>query len=106
MVDRTLLTTRSFEYDAVIVAGPMPPADTSVKLLLGEMYRHCKAIAVLPGAAEVLAAPGVPSDAPGVVTVDSAEGAVRELQTLLRKHRVWERFPAMSEARLKVAAKV
>jgi catalase len=124
-VDRTLLATRSFEYDALILTGPMPPApdvtgssdanggrsrrakaapasggpvDPRVRLMLGEMFRHCKAIAALPGAAEVLAAAGIPSETPGVLAGDSADVAVRKLEALLRKHRVWERFPAMSEA--------
>jgi catalase len=124
-VDRALLTTRSFEYDAVIVTGPMPPApdatpsrdaktmpaaavavDPRVKLMLEEMFRHCKAIAALPAGAEVLTAAGIPGDAIGVVTGDSADAVVGALRALVQKHRLWERFPARAgqERQLRSAA--
>ena len=100
----------------MIVTGPLPPApdaspsrdakatparaaavDPRVKLMLDEMFRHCKAIAALPAGTEVLTATGVPSDAPGVVKADSATAAVGAVQALLRKHRAWERFPATAK---------
>ena len=116
-VDRTLLTTRSFEYDAVIVAGPLPPAedavptldakagqppllpggvDQRVLLMLGELYRHAKVMGALAAGHEVLTAAGIPDDTPGVVVGERPEPVVAEVAALLAKHRVWDRFPAKS----------
>ncbi len=45
-VDRTLLTARSIEVDAVVVAGGTTPTnDIKLVLLLQEAFRHCKAMA-------------------------------------------------------------
>ncbi len=62
--------------------------------MVGEMFRHCKSIAVAPEATSVLAAAGLPEDAVGVV-IDDPTTAVAELVTLLGSHRVWDRFPAV-----------
>ena len=113
-VHRTLLTTRSIEYDAVIVAGLMSPGDDAhpahdakagdpaalaanridarAALMLGELYRHAKAIGALPAAEPVLAAAGVGAQTPGVVVGEPAS-VVQTLVSLLGTHRVWERFP-------------
>jgi catalase len=113
-VQRTLLAAGSFEFDAVLVAGRIPPArdalpsldaksgdpspaeqpfDPRVLLMLSEMFRHSKAIGVLAAAQDVLAAAGIPSDAAGVVVAESPPSAVQELAALVAKHRVWDRFP-------------
>jgi catalase len=112
VVDRTFLTAASIEFDAaVVVEAPAPapdaeptfdakaghstsgkPVDPRVVKMLGEMFRHCKAIAVAPGATAVLEAAGIPADAAGVVAEEPA-AAVAELAKLLATHRVWERFP-------------
>ncbi|WP_269451808.1 hypothetical protein [Tessaracoccus coleopterorum] len=57
------------------------------------MFRHCKAIAVVPDAVAVLAAAGVSEGAPGVVVAEVGE-AVSQLARLLATHRVWDRFGA------------
>jgi catalase len=45
-VDRTLATTRSIEFDALVVAsGTTPTADIKLVVLLQEAFRHCKAVA-------------------------------------------------------------
>ena len=45
-VDRTPLTTRSIEFDALIVAGSTTPSgDIKLTILLQEAFRHCKALA-------------------------------------------------------------
>lgn len=112
VVDRTFLTAASIEFDAaLVVEAPAPapdaeptfdakaghstagkPLDPRVVKMVGEMFRHCKAIAVAPGATAVLEAAGVPADAIGVVT-EEPEAAVAGLAKLLATHRVWERFP-------------
>ncbi len=45
IVERTLLTARSIEYDAVVVAaGTTPTHDIKLIVLLQEAFRHCKAV--------------------------------------------------------------
>jgi len=111
-VQRTYLTARSTEFDAVIVAAPAAPApdaapgldakagapggasDPRTVLLLTEAYRHAKAIGTWDSGAEALAAAGIPQETPGIVSAGDAESLVSELTALLAAHRVWERFPA------------
>ncbi|WP_168582529.1 catalase [Gephyromycinifex aptenodytis] len=114
-VQRTFATARSVELDAVILAGsavPAPDADPvrdakagdptgvpnsavepRVTLLLGEMFRHCKAIAGLKGSDAALAAAGIAPEGPGIVVGDDANKVVSKVAELLSHHRVWERFP-------------
>jgi catalase len=113
-VQRTYLTARSIEFDALLLAGTSEPApdarqgldakaagaadhavDPRVGLLLTEAFRHAKAIAGLDGSEAVLTAAGIPTEAPGVVLGD-VPAVMEELTTLLAAHRVWERFPAAS----------
>ena len=109
---RTYLTARSTEFDAVIVAGagsPGPDAvdsldakasnpaghpslDPRIPLLLTESFRHAKALAAWGSGAAVLAAAGVADGAAGVL-VREPDQLVPELVGLLATHRVWDRFP-------------
>jgi catalase len=42
IVERTLLTARSIEYDAIVVAaGTTPTDDIKLVVLLQEAFRHC-----------------------------------------------------------------
>ncbi|WOH20620.1 catalase [Paenarthrobacter sp. GOM3] len=111
-VQRTYLTARSTEFDAVIVAGsgasapdaavgrdakagaPSPTLDPRVALLLTEAFRHAKAIAAWGSGVSALQAAGIPADGSGVVVGDAPDAVVRPVQELLAAHRVWERFPA------------
>lgn len=111
-VQRTYLTARSTEFDAVIVAGSGAPApdaaagrdakagapsttlDPRVALLLTEAFRHAKAIAAWGSGVSALQAAGIPDDGTGVVVGDAPDAVVRPVQELLAAHRVWERFPA------------
>ncbi|OEJ93854.1 catalase [Streptomyces thermolilacinus] len=114
-VQRTFVTARSTEFDALLLAGvPARGGDANgvrdakagdaataargvdprVLLMVSEAFRHAKAIAAWAGAEGALEAAGVPLDAPGVVVADSGERALAEVLTLLPAHRVWERFPA------------
>ncbi len=117
-VQRTFLTSRSVEFDALLVAGTPkvgpdavagrdaksgdpadadePAVDPRVRLMIGEMFRHAKAIGGWGDAGATFAAAGCdPVDA-GVVLGDDAAAVVDEVITLLGAHRVWERFPATS----------
>jgi catalase len=89
-VQRTLLSTRSVEFDAIIVADGRQPSPKSV-LLVNEAYRHAKALAAWGTGAQVLGAAGCPPEAPGVVLAAGPGEAVEGLLPLLSKHRVWER---------------
>ena len=111
-VQRTFLTARSVEFDALLVAGgPVAPGhdaqasldakadgtngavDPRVLLMLAEAFRHAKAIGGWGGAADILADAGCPAEAPGVVLADAPTDVLRQLTSLLGTHRVWERFP-------------
>ena len=111
-VQRTYLTARSTEFDAVIMAGSGAPADDAeqgldakagkpgasldprVVLLLSEAFRHAKAIGAWGSGAAGLDAASIPDEAAGVVRGDSADQVVPQIQELLAAHRAWERFPA------------
>jgi catalase len=114
-VQRTYVTARSVEFDAVLVAGApgvgsdalgardakVPPGaaglttcDPRVTLLLAEAYRHGKALGAWAGGDAALRTAGVPAEAPGVVVADSATAALEQITGLLGAHRVWERFTA------------
>ena len=112
-VQRTYLTARSTEFDAVIVAGSGAPADDAeqgldakagdpgtsldprVVLLLSEAFRHAKAIGAWGSGSAGVDAASIPDDAAGVVRGDSAEQVVPQIRELLAAHRAWERFPAV-----------
>jgi catalase len=112
-VQRTYLTARSTEFDAIIVAGAAEPApdaspgrdakagepgasavDPRVVLMLSEAFRHAKALGVWGQDSAALDAAGIPPGAAGIVSADGAEELVAQLAKLLANHRVWERFPA------------
>lgn len=108
-VDRTLLATRSIEFDAVLLVSSIAPAqaqtrpgrtnlttDPKLILLLEEMHRHCKAVAYLPSGKAALTAAGIDTSSPGFVASNNAAEAINELASLLAQHRVWERFPAQA----------
>ncbi len=112
-IDRTYLTARSIEADAVVLCGSLPPAgdahppldakagaaldasqsvDPRVVMFVQEMYRHSKAILCLDdAAAQVLSVAAIDGRVPGVATVPADE-VPEQVTTLLSAHRVWERF--------------
>ncbi|MCW2756626.1 MAG: catalase, partial [Nocardioidaceae bacterium] len=112
-VQRTLLTTRSVELDALLV-GSLPVApdaygardakaggddteaglDPRVRLLVEETFRHAKAIGAWGAGVDALAGLGFDADDVGVATGDDPADVLTEVIELLGSHRVWERFPA------------
>jgi catalase len=65
--DRTLLTARSAEFDALVVAGgTAPSSDIKLTLQLQEAFRHCKVLAAWGDGTVVLEAAG--SAVPPVLT--------------------------------------
>ncbi|MFE5342194.1 catalase [Isoptericola sp. NPDC056578] len=99
-VERTLLTTRSIEYDAVVVADGTAgtPAGTHPRavVLLQEAFRHGKAIAALGTGREVLVAAGVPEGAPGVTLADAGAEVAPTLREALGLHRAWDRLASLA----------
>ncbi len=92
-VDRTLLTARSIEFDAVVVAGETSPTnDIRLFLLLQEAFRHCKAMAAWGNGDAILRGAGIPVEGPGIVIGDSvARGFTGQLSAGLGLHRAWDR---------------
>jgi catalase len=106
---RTLLTSRSVEFDAVVVTALVPPAadarqsrdakagagattavDPRLTLLVDEAFRHGKAIGVV-GDPLIAASLGLADDEDGVTVGDAATvGAA--LVSGLAEHRAWNRF--------------
>ena len=107
VVERTLLTARSIEFDAVVVAaGTTPTNDIKLVLLLQEAYRHCKAIAAwgADGAA-ILELAGVSIDGPGVSVGDSvAKPFIDELVAAIGRHRAWDRAPEVMASAISPAS--
>ncbi len=122
VVARTYATARSFEFDALVVLGAAPgadalpildaraaqpslssaaPTDPRVGIIVGEMWRHCKAVVTLGDAGRaVLDSVGLPASGVGIVTADDAASpgdALAELAQLLALHRVWDRFTVMGD---------
>ena len=85
---RSYATATSVELDAVVVLGG---TDARVAKLLGEAWRHAKAIGVLPAGQSVLDDAGLPRAAAGIVD-GTPEAVVTELLECLAAHRVWCRF--------------
>ena len=112
-VQRSYAVAASIEFDAIVVAGAVPPAsdarvavdakagaataaaDPRMIKLLGEAWRHAKAIGVLDDADAVLDAAGVPREGVGVMRGNAGHVA-QGLIDLLASHRSWERFTPVS----------
>ena len=66
-VDRTLVTARSIEFDALVVAGgTTPTGDIKLVVLLQEAFRHCKAMGAWGDGDAVLKSARISSRDPGV----------------------------------------
>jgi catalase len=92
-VDRTLATTRSIEFDAlVIAAGTTPIPDIKLVVLLQEAFRHCKAIAAWGDGVALLEVARIPAKGPGLAVADEADkDFVTTLAAALGLHRAWDR---------------
>jgi catalase len=92
-VDRTLATTRSIEFDAlVIAAGTTPIPDIKLVVLLQEAFRHCKAIAAWGDGVALLEAARIPAKGPGLAVADEADkDFVTTLAAALGLYRAWDR---------------
>jgi catalase len=107
VVERTLLTTRSIEFDAVVVAaGTTPSGDIKLVTLLQEAFRHCKPLAAWGDGVAVLQSAGISSDDPGVLIADDVDKkSIAALLAALGLHRVWDRAPAVMASAIPPAKK-
>ncbi|WP_293004506.1 catalase [Mycobacterium sp.] len=97
IVERTLVTARSIEFDAVVVAGGTTP-DVRHTPLLQEAFRHCKPIVAWGDGRAVIEHAGIDTDAPGVQFGESVDkNFIGHLTTALGLHRVWDRALAVHE---------
>jgi catalase len=116
VVQRSFATARSVEFDAVLLASaPAKAADAVVSLdakagattsaeamdprvglLVSECYRHGKAIGAWGEGGDALAPAGADPSSAGVVCGDDPADVLREVNRLLSRHRVWDRFSAQS----------
>ncbi|MEU8633606.1 catalase [Amycolatopsis sp. NPDC048633] len=103
VAQRTFLTARSVEFDALLLAGSPPPGadvlpagddavDPRVVLIVQECFRHAKAIGAWGSGRAALEAAGC-ATGPGVVLDDDPAVVLAKTTKLLGAHRVWERFP-------------
>ncbi|SES47910.1 catalase [Actinokineospora terrae] len=102
IVQRTFLTARSVEFDALLLAAAPPPApdaiprlaavDPRVVVMIQETHRHAKAIGAWSGAATALTEAGIGTDDIGVVVGEDSAEVFTEVLDLLAGHRSWERF--------------
>ncbi|MEO5843029.1 MAG: catalase [Acidimicrobiales bacterium] len=93
-VDRTVFTTQSVEYDALVVAGgssaQVVGADPYTALNLGEAFRHHKTLAAWGEGSAVLTA--CDCAGLGVVTAESSDSAFASaLIEAMGQHRHWDR---------------
>ncbi len=114
-VQRSYLTARAAELDAVVLAAAPPPGrdavpgldskanglagpiDPRIVLLVTEAYRHGKAMLALNGSASAVSSLGLPADAPGIVAGEGA-ASVPALVELISRHRAWDRFAEPPDA--------
>jgi catalase len=94
VIERTFLTVRSIEFDAVAVAGGTETGgDLKVQVFLAEAYRHCKPVLAWGSGVDELLVAGIDTERPGVLVADRATDRFDALKEALGLHRVWDRFP-------------
>jgi catalase len=94
-VERTFLTTRSIEFDAVLIADGLATLENNrLTVLLHEAYRHLKVLGSWGDGNQILASAGIDLEAPGVLeTKKLGSSFATDLIDALRLHRVWDRIP-------------
>lgn len=102
IVERTFLTTRSIEFDTVLIAGgTTPSSNIRLVLLLQEAYRHLKPVGAWGSGQDLLVAAGIPADGPGVLLADKVgKPFTDQLVTALGLHRVWDRAADVMASRV------
>jgi catalase len=106
IVERTLLTVRSIEFDALVVAdGVDPTGDIKLVLLLQEAYRHCKPLGAWGSGAFILESASIPPDSAGIVIAKVAAKAFYDrVINAIGLHRAWDRAPLVMASLVPPAA--
>jgi catalase len=108
---RTFLTARSVEFDALLLAASPPPApdappsrdastggpatvDPRVITMIEECFRHAKAIGGWGTAKSALESAGATTADAGVIVGEDPIEVLNQIIALLGGHRVWDRIPA------------
>jgi catalase len=107
-VHRTYANAASVEFDALVLIGDLPPApdamvssdakagapaavsDPRVVKLVGEAWRHAKAIGVIEAETTLVETGATPFDVG--IAVGTAKQVAPKLLKLLGQHRAWDRF--------------
>jgi catalase len=97
IVERTLVTARSIEFDSLLVAdGTTPTGDIKLVVMLQEAFRHCKALGAWGDGSAILESAGIELASPGVLAAASADKAfIDGLTAALGLHRAWDRADAV-----------
>jgi catalase len=105
IVERTFVTARSVEFDAVVIADGAPK-EKNIKavVLLHEAFRQLKAFGTWGDGADVLTAAGIDTSAPGVLNADSGAALAADLIAAMSLHKVWEREPSVMASAVPPAA--
>jgi catalase len=105
VVERTNVTARSIEFDAVVVADGAPKdGDIKAVVLLQEAFRQLKPFAAWGDGVDVLTAAGIDTGSPGVLTGADASDVAADLLTTMGLHRVWERADLVTASAVPPAA--
>ncbi len=90
--DKLYRSARSVEYDAIIIDS-LPTEDNvaEIRVLLAEVVRHLKPVAVSDRALGAAHQLGLDTDIAGVLTVEESSRAVTDISEALTGHRVWHR---------------
>jgi catalase len=105
IVERTFVTARSIEFDAVVVADGAPK-DKDIKsvVLLQEAFRQLKAFGAWGDGAQVLTAAGIETSGPGVFTAETSDALAADLIAAMGQHRIWDREPLVMSSAVPPAA--
>jgi catalase len=105
VVERTFVTARSVEFDAVVVADGAPKDnDLKAVVLLQEAFRQLKAFGTWGDGAAVLTAAGIDTSGPGVLSADSGAALAADLIAAMGMHKVWERADLVTASAVPPAA--
>ena len=105
-VQRTTLTARSVEFDAIVIAdGVLPTNDIKLVVMLQEALRHCKALGAWgSGSATLEGAAIVPGEAGIVIGSKVAKTFIDELVSAVGLHRAWGRAESVMASAIAPAA--
>ncbi|WP_246179991.1 catalase [Kocuria coralli] len=88
-IARTYFTARSIEFDAAVLADLPAEPEPAVGVMLGELQRQGKVVAVVDSAVAAAEAVGLDRDYEGTLEVNGLSAVLPSLLNELAHHRVW-----------------